>query len=742
MPMNPLAQSALSFVNAYFQLKPNGFKIKYGQDLSILKDTPLTPPHYLLTNSLIKLNDKIYQIQKGVDGFIGKGSFGKVKFAYDINSHNLEVLKIESKNEDHQKNETAALIDLGLTIGKVQRREKGKYYTPMPYLGQNLKTYLKKHTPTTNERLTLAISLCHQIYNLHSGRLSKTLTTYAHRDIKPENVVIDDSKNIHLVDYGFVTKGAKEKNTNSYGSAVYMAKYTRFINKTITNEQHDLLALRRTLYMPDSFIAFDKHRKSIQHIFPDWPMLLSKKIIDRYLLHRYIDTSYDATNPANDDRADISFDARQIAAVLVLAKLNFSYSYYEKVATDKKIASAILLSYFYYQDDKTLKTKIGDIIYCCDIETFYQQTSKLALLFDADLIDFHLDALANEDLMNALTKAKDENQKIALGILYKMELSHPDDLDKVIQKKYLAKAIIHLYRNQSFNALHQIFISQPHLRTLENLNQCDLLTYYDEICKRSPIAPFYIQKSKSKNLIKAFSLLALSSVKDETFFNKLIIKDNKRKFFLSPNDNAIKAILFLEKINCCSAIFWALKNNNIHSINALEKFSQSKYGENFKSVLTVCMLKISAFDELSAIFLEIGNNQEKLPIFLRLVAIGYNNFDEIKNILNLEAKSQRYLPLFLSLSYDKKVIFDVMNNLDYQNAFNVLTKFPITHKRRNEILSNKALVDKLNQTPKEKINTSFLLTLGQKNIMPHHVFFANAKKIQTKTNGCTVNAKI
>jgi serine/threonine protein kinase len=109
---------------------------------------------------------------------------------------------------------------------------------------------LNSHSLDDNQRLSLAINACLVVDRVYSGQDSNSGTPYAHLDIKPENFVMDENGNIRLVDFGFAHDHPEEINAKpNRGTLVYMPDFKRYQNG-LTRKQFDMVALRRTLFMP------------------------------------------------------------------------------------------------------------------------------------------------------------------------------------------------------------------------------------------------------------------------------------------------------------------------------------------------------------------------------------------------------------------------------------------------------------------------------------------------------------
>ncbi len=134
-----------------FSNQENGYKIK--------KNTPIVcnGKHYILPNSVIKIDNELYQVATGPNKLIGKGQFGRVKYAQHILSSKSYALKVESFNpfadKKTQKNiditinrENFINLDVNLSIANTKLSQyayKKKNYSVLYYKGNDLTKLLE-----------------------------------------------------------------------------------------------------------------------------------------------------------------------------------------------------------------------------------------------------------------------------------------------------------------------------------------------------------------------------------------------------------------------------------------------------------------------------------------------------------------------------------------------------------------------------------------------------------------------
>lgn len=297
--MHPVSEVEWSFAHQYLLKAPDGAKLPYSmtRDLQVRLGYEEQFARYQTTHSFIKIAGIIYAMSqgKGSDSFLGSGTFGAVKQIENAQGQG-SVVKIE--RQYNGPDEFSTLSDLDLTKGRTHRRVKAKkgrmegvkYYTQMPYLGQCLKNVLQLRPVQLDKtlRIRLAIDLCMQVFLLHNGLNSSTGTEYAHLDLKPKNITIDANNKIHLVDYGSAKTHPDEKLYSTLGTAEYSPPGTR----SLTKEQMDIIALKRSIYAPLKFYCANGLKNLTVATSISWS-LLSAGILHELAIFPYFDTSAD-----------------------------------------------------------------------------------------------------------------------------------------------------------------------------------------------------------------------------------------------------------------------------------------------------------------------------------------------------------------------------------------------------------------------------------------------------------------
>lgn len=296
-------------------------------------------------HSFIKLAGCVYGIAQGKapDALLGTGQYGKVKFMIDSKGA-LHVVKIQDGNHELQFFEIDILEDRQLSEGRVQvihfshaqdnsasNNYGPKYAIHMKYLGMTIGKRLQESC-SDETRLTMAIKLCLEVHDLHKIRSqSLSKTAYAHRDIKPDNATWDEKTGrVHLIDFGFAHDFPQRLRENDRGTAAYMPFKS---SQGVSGEQLDVLALRRTLFLPISGYCSEGYFENFRKTDPNLcEGILSLELLKKLGLGHYIDTS--STKNQTIDFTKDNLSACSLAALLIAAKYQLDIAF-EQLIRDR-----------------------------------------------------------------------------------------------------------------------------------------------------------------------------------------------------------------------------------------------------------------------------------------------------------------------------------------------------------------------------------------------------------------------
>ena len=193
------------------------------------------PPHPNSTSICSSIysnvpNGSVFANRYKVERSIGKGSYGKVKLAYDLHNHYSPVaLKLIHRSTIKKavhytriKRETNLLkaLDHPNVLKVVDSFETAsEHVLVMEFVkGKDLFDYITKQgkLPEDDARV-IFVQLLDALEYLHEHRV-------VHRDLKPENVMVDEKLRVKLIDFGFATlfHPQDQLNTNC-GSPLYAA---------------------------------------------------------------------------------------------------------------------------------------------------------------------------------------------------------------------------------------------------------------------------------------------------------------------------------------------------------------------------------------------------------------------------------------------------------------------------------------------------------------------------------------
>lgn len=599
----------------WFNNKPNGAKLKRQSPKKDLwcPNAPYSPQNLSepfntsAQNSLIKINGQIYEIASGKNAHVGRGSHAQVKFAQNVHTGQEYVLKIQKFTlEERQKKqilqENQINRDVNLNITNVIRSyhgDKYKNYALMHYKGGSLLKRLNELL-SDEQRLDIAIDVCFEVFKLHNGILSNDSKPYTHQDIKPANISLDQYLKPTLVDYGLAQNDPQKTHTSIVASPIYMPSINMIAFGHLTQEQVDIWALKRTLYMPivvRYFMGIKNGNAGEEH---GCPYILPKDIAENTPLFEYIDTGGEEEN-----KSHLSISALQIGALCVLGKFQLPSHFYELIYNNQNLAYLTLA--LHYQQQKEPQPCFAEQLtnylspyYKSNIvfpptssEPPMNNSEKKALVLSFGINQDIEQACAHKRLINILRSTEPFAIKKAAIILFKLSILDDApyignerliDLDFIpILKTYpeLCPKINQLYQHQQHNKIIMgLHVPVSLTLALQKLKEADSVLSIFEI-SRNRHALQYLVHSTSVNQTRA--LLTLFKK------NPHITKETLEKL----NRFQIEATTFLLDNHLESLLTFVMTGNNALFIYNIQQFIKSDLLRNAKDILTAMLPNIS-----------------------------------------------------------------------------------------------------------------------------------------------------
>lgn len=256
-------------------------------------------------------------------------------------------------------------------------------------------------------RFDIAIKFCLAVDELHKGQKSKSKTQYAHFDIKPHNATYLNGE-VHLVDFGMTEVLSETSQFLTQGTALYASK------RNLTPEQHDTLALKRSLFLPTQFQS-RVQAVSIAEIMSRRLSILTPEMLTKYSLAKTVNTE------------NTSKTALQVAAELISAQFNIPMKspsqapafvkLYKQKNSVNETTFAILAAFTAMDQLHNQSTFISDLAFNQYLnDTKYSHTQRCALIYlkSADLMSHAPLVLNNETLANIVVNLhyRDFSKKI------------------------------------------------------------------------------------------------------------------------------------------------------------------------------------------------------------------------------------------------------------------------------------------------------------------------------------------
>ncbi len=208
----------------------------------------------IIARASIRKQETQYLSHFKVGELLGQGGMGKVFKAVDINKKQTVVLKIlnpellnDPGNKKRFTNEGALLSKFDhpcivkvFEIGEVD----SKGFIAMEYLPNGtLSDYLKKNYPLSfNEIKNIALQICDGLIEIHSKSI-------LHRDLKTNNIMLDESNNIRIMDFG-LSKSNLVTTMTSLGTVIGTLGYVapEQITNSYTDQRTDIFSLGVIFY--------------------------------------------------------------------------------------------------------------------------------------------------------------------------------------------------------------------------------------------------------------------------------------------------------------------------------------------------------------------------------------------------------------------------------------------------------------------------------------------------------------
>ena len=204
---------------------------------------------------------------------------------------------------------------------------------------------------TEAKRLDYAIDICLQLANLHEGGSSVSGQAYAHLDIKSDNIVVNKEGRAFLIDFGLSHLDIKAVGNMKQGTEMNLPWCDNGYNKDLTREQLDILALKRTLFLPSSYYGMKGHYITSKETQKKMSML-TEEMLNKYNLTAHISTE------GITDFTNEKMSARMLAAILIKARKNLA-STNDQLINDPELSINISSKYERDLDKENAKFSSG-----------------------------------------------------------------------------------------------------------------------------------------------------------------------------------------------------------------------------------------------------------------------------------------------------------------------------------------------------------------------------------------------
>ncbi|KTC97433.1 Protein kinase domain protein [Legionella geestiana] len=272
IPADPLSIARARLDNA-----PDGTKLPRSLNRDgtrRLKNEQPVSTEYDTTHSFIRLHGKTFMLHASLE----RGGNARIKTLTSAEETVPQVVKIG--NYPFNLMEVSINRALKRTEGSVARLDGRKHYLPMPFLGDSLFKLLTENRLSDAECRDVAIKLCIEAFRMHHGQPGE-MVPLAHLDIKPENITLKDDK-LFFIDYGASAIQPGSLQLYLYGTLIYRPQN----NAVMTGEMYDMIAIRRTLMMPEAIQCMQGYIRP-RHI----SSLLKWEDVMGTPLEKWVDTS-------------------------------------------------------------------------------------------------------------------------------------------------------------------------------------------------------------------------------------------------------------------------------------------------------------------------------------------------------------------------------------------------------------------------------------------------------------------
>ncbi len=715
---NELPTPVKNSMIARFNGQKNGYKLKRGSTI-LLQETRnptcayqargLQAP-YLLTHSLIKIGNEVYRIAHGQGALIGRGSYGRVKFAENLRTGKQCALKIEqlslhNYSVQDSEEEDSKLVDVNIGIANAKRYNRyhdHKNYSLMHYMGVPLDKVLdnaERLNLQTSERFDIAINICLEVFKLHNGILSNSGTPYAHHDIKPQNITLKNRTDVSLVDYGIAQQDPTKTSKDVMGAPIYMPMLNRFLKRErkLSRIQVDMLALKRTLYMPNIVQCVRGLQNDLKKRHHYYPFVLPKHCIEGTALNSYINTESQV-----DDLADSQLTAISLAAILILAKYQLPASLYPLIAENERLAKTIVAIYYRTQESSSPDAAkvLNDVLSCLSNRSPKPMTGEsrfitthaknLRILIDYGVNKGLKEASSNHALMNFLKSNHKKPVKTAGLILFSLGCFSSQATLLLAETPDLAHRVIRLKQLEDDNTLVTLFAEANNLRVIDKLKEQN----------KSPLMIF--QLARNQNVLAAVAnspspditraLLALYTKNKEITAETIarLFEFNQETNATFQHTERAQAINFLSCQNRADLYDFALNDDNYLVFQQVEKMLACSQDQALSNYLITNLSTLCA----NVTYTRLVKNYTT-PLALSLIHQIFRQKVTATKRLDLllkdESLSYKLQQILLQQTYPQATIKKVLENTQAFEVFKYFNSIKLSRKLEEQVLSNERL---------------------------------------------------